>query len=257
MNQQFDFSRFSRLLRKHTIENLRTYLMGTAVLTGALIIVLAWLTYATRRPLSPDLQLIMFGFFMLAAGAVFTSSVFAAIGDQRRAAPALLLPASHLEKYLVVWLYSMPVFLIVFTVMFFAMDALALQLWSENYPHQLLDFTANPRIPLGLLLMYALAHGVALWGAIYFNRLHVIKTAFAAFGVMTVLVVLNMQILKRLLNQEIGATLPFGDVLIPSGEQFFQLALPDSQKQLFGLVPLVLAILLWAGAYVRLTEKQL
>lgn len=258
MNRHFNLSRFGRLLRRHTAEHLRSYLMSTAVLLGGILVVLSTLTYLTHRPLGGEIQMVLFMFFLLGAGAVFTSSVFAAVGDQRQAAPALLLPASHLEKYLVVWLYSLPGFLVVFTAAFLAIDALVLQVANNGLPHPLLDLTSTVRPAATAIISYALLHAVALWGAIYFERLHIVKTAFAFFGLVVVVLLVNFQMLKTLLVSDIGLTIPFGGVQVSANGQQFALDLPDSQTQLLlVLLPLGLAALLWLGSYARLTEKQL
>jgi hypothetical protein len=258
MNQHFNLMRFGRLLRKHTAEHLRSYLMGVAVLAGGIGAVLGGLTYM-GGPLPPGAQLILFYCGLITAGAMITAGVFAALGDPRRAAPALLLPASHLEKYLVVWLYSLPVFWVVYVGVFLAMDALTLQLAPAGSPRIMLDFAAAPQLLGRALLSYALLHAAALSCALYFERLHIVKTAFALLGGLGVLALLNFQVLKRVLTVDIAPALPFDDVGLVSGGQYFGLALPAGHGALLAVavLPLALAVLLWLGAYARLTEKQL
>jgi hypothetical protein len=256
MNQHFNLTRFGRLLRKHTAEHLPGYLMSTAVLAGGVLVVLGALTYLTRRPLERELQIVLFLFGLLAAGALFTSSVFAALGTPRGAAPALLLPASHLEKYLVAWLWSLPVFLVVYTVVFMLINSLLLQLSSQGQPYEIYDFSRGMREWLTPLLSYALLHGVALCGAIYFRRMHAIKTAFLVFGLLLGLLLANRQLLKVLLPGS-SPIAPFGDVWVGEGHQRALLALPEGQWHLaLLLLPVALAGLLWLAAYNRLTEKQ-
>jgi hypothetical protein len=257
MNRHFNLSRFGRLLRRHTFEHLRSYLMGAAVLTGVIFVVLGGLTYLMHRPLGVELQSLLFVAGLVAAGGIFTSSVFAALGDARQAAPLLLLPASHLEKYLVAWLYSLPVFLLVYLAAFFAVDALVLSFSNPRFPHLMLDFKEVPREGAVMLLSFMLVHSIALWGAVYFRRLHVIKTAFSLFGALLLLALINYQMVKALLTSVARPTLPFGNVFLPVGEQSISLGLPDEQGQWLLLLPLALALLLWAGAYARLTETQL
>ena len=250
-------TRFGRLLRKHTAEHLRSYLMGAAVLAGGIAVVLGGLTYIGGRPLSPVVQLTMFYFGLLAAGTMFTAGVFAALGDPRRAAPALLLPTSHLEKYLVVWLYSLPVFLLVYVPVFLAVDALTLQLAPAGSSRVMFDFAAAPRELGRALLSYALLHAATLGCALYFERLHIVKTAFVLLGGVGALALLNFQVLKRVLTPDIAPALPFDDVGVGVGKQYFNLVLPGGQGELLALLALALAGLLWLGAYARLTEKQL
>jgi hypothetical protein len=257
MSQHFSPTRFGRLLRKHTAENLPKYAMSTAVLAGGVLVVLGALTYLTHRPLERELQIILFLFGLLAAGAIFTSSVFAELGNPRGAAPALLLPASHFEKYLVAWLYSLPVFFVLYTAVFMVINYLVLQLGNQGRPYEVYDFSRGVSEWVGPLLSYALLHSLALWGAIFFRRLHVIKTAFLFFGLLVSLITLNMRLLGSLLPAQ-GITMPFNSLWVGQNEQHMLLQLPESQQQLtMILVPSVLALLLWAAAYARLTEKQI
>ena len=257
MNQLFDFGRFSRLLRKHTAEHLPSYLLSTAVLAGGLLVVLGALTYLTRGPLGREMQIVLFLFGLLAAGALFTASMFAALGTPRGAAPALLLPASHLEKYLVAWFWSLPVFLVVYTVVFTLVNLLLLQLSSQGRSYEVYDFARGAREWLTPLLSYALLHSVALFGAIYFRRMHAIKTAFLVFGLLIGLLLANRQLLKLLLPDS-SPVAPFGSVWMGEGRQRVLLALPEGQWHLaLVLLPLALAALLWVAAYNRLAEKQI
>jgi hypothetical protein len=255
MSQHFNPTRFGRLLRKHTTEHLPSYAMSTAVLAGGVLVVLGALTYLTRRPLQSDLQAILFLFGLLAAGAVFTSSVFTELGQPRGAAPALLLPASHFEKYLVAWLYSLPIFVVVYTEVFMAMNFLVLQLGNQGHPYEMYNFSHSAKEWAEPLLSYVLLHSIALWGAIYFQKLHVIKTAFLVLGVITLLVVGNNWFLKALLGSDVWGP-PFGDATVRAGHETYSLAWPLSQPTMI-LLPLVLALLLWGAAYARLTEKQI
>jgi hypothetical protein len=257
MNQYFNPTRFGRLLRKHTAEHLTSYAMSAAVLAGGVLVVLGALTYLTRRPLDHETQLVLFVFGMLAAGCIFTTSVFADLGHPRGAAPALLLPASHFEKYLVAWLYSLPVFAVLYTAVFMLINMLVLELGNQGYPYEVLDFSRGASEWVGPLLSYALLHSLALWGTIFFRRLHVIKTAFTILGTLLVLIVANLKLLKTLLPVQ-GVTMPFSNVWVGTGAQHAQLTLPDNQQKLILLlVPAALALLLWAASYARLTEKQL
>ncbi|RYF02540.1 MAG: prepilin peptidase [Deltaproteobacteria bacterium] len=104
-------------------------------------------------------------------------------------------------------------------------------------------------------LSYALLHSVMLWGAIYFRRRHVIKTTFLIFGSLLGLALINRQVVMALIPGS-RPVAPFADVWVAKGGQ--ALALPDNQWHLLmALLPLALALLLWAAAYARLTEKQL
>jgi hypothetical protein len=117
MINTFNFGRFFRLFNKHTREQYKAYLMSTAVLAGILIIMLGTLAYSNNGYLNLKAQAVYFDFFLLAAGTIFTSTVFAELGDEKKTIPALTLPVSHFERFLVGYIplsfsswYSSPVF---------------------------------------------------------------------------------------------------------------------------------------------------
>lgn len=250
MSQYFNPSRFGRLLRKHFTEHVLTYALGAAVLTGAMLAVLGFLAYI-QGGLSRVQQGILFTFFVLGAGSLFTSMVLAQYGRGSRAALALTLPASHFEKFLVAWLVSLPGFLLVFGAAFYLADWVVVSLSTEA--DTLLNLSES-KSTVSVLAFFLVLHGVALWGSIFFRQQQFIKTAFAAFALLLGLGVANFRVLQGLLGHTVQSALPFGHVGLRNDAP---LTLPESQEQWLALLPLALAALLWAAAYARLTEKQL
>lgn len=250
MSQLFNLARFGRLLRKHAAEQLPTYALGAAVLTGGILVVLGFLAYI-QGGLSHGQQGILFTLLLLAAGSFFTSLVLAQYGAGSRAALALTLPASHLEKYLVAWLFSLPVFLGVFIAAFYFADWVVIALSREADT----VFTLfESKAMLSVFTSFLVLHGMALWGSIFFPRQQFLKTAFGVALLFLVIAVANFQVVKALLGQAVQMSLPFGTVALKDDAP---LTLPPGQEQWVGLLPLVLAALLWLAAYARLTEKQL
>ena len=250
MNQYFNLMRFGRLLRKHTAEYWKMYCMSAAVLLGGILIVMGFLTYLNHNRLDVNMQAIFLLLFLLAAGCFCTSTVLGQYGAGRQAALALTLPASQLEKFLVAWLFSVPVFLIVFGIVFYAADWLILHVMSSADTPQLPLISSEH---LEAIRFYLVLHGVALWGGIFFQRLQPIKIAFVGFGLALLASLANYQWLERLLGTKLHQAIPFGAVVLDMG----MVNLSEAQTPWLDLVPLVLAVLLWAAAYARLTEKQL
>ncbi|MEJ7667006.1 MAG: hypothetical protein WKG07_49655 [Hymenobacter sp.] len=85
-NQHFSLTRFGRLVHKHATEYSRAYLMSAAVLLGGVTLVLGGLTYLTRQPLDNEPQVLLFSAGLLTTGLAFTATVFAEMGNARRAA---------------------------------------------------------------------------------------------------------------------------------------------------------------------------
>ena len=248
MSHYFNPTRFFRLLRKHTAEHWKTYLMSAAVLLGGMLLVMGFMTYLSN-PLNLQLQRVFFTLFLLAAGSFFTSTVLGQFGEGSRAALALTLPASQLEKFLVAWLFSVPVFLMVFGTVFYAADWLILHVMSEG-AEQLPLFSSKLFF---VVRLYLALHGGALWGGIFFARLQPIKIAFLGFSLALGVGLLNYRWLKQLLGAELHQAFPFGNAVLDNGI----LELPEAQTQWLFVLPLALAALLWLAAYARLTEKQL
>lgn len=251
MSQQFNLARFGHLLRKHAAEYLKTYALGAVVLLGGLLLLLGFFTYVPHRPLSENEQSILFELLLLGAGCLFASMAFGQFGAGRQAALALTLPASQLEKYLLAWLVSLPLFLVVFVADFYLADWLVMHFVSP-VPGPLLPLLAGEEVP-GLRLFLAV-HGLALWGSIFFPRLAFVKTAFLGLGGALLLGVVNFQVLNSWLGGNLGMAIPFGAAAITGAGPLF---LPPAQQPWLVLLPLALAALLWAAAYARLTEKQL
>ena len=250
MSQHFNLARFGRLLRKHTAEHWKTYLMSAAVLLGGMLLVLGFITYLNGGRLNPQMQGIFFTMFVLAAGSFFTSTVLGQYGAGRQAALALTLPASQLEKFMVAWLFSLPIFLAVFVVTFYVTDWLVLNAFRAE------DTTLVPLFSAPIyrvVYLYLVLHGLALWGSIFFRRLQPVKIAFLGFGLIILAGILNYQVVARLLGGKLNQAFPFGAAVLDTGV----VNVPDHQLQWLVALPLVLAALLWAAAYARLTEKQL
>jgi hypothetical protein len=258
MSQLFNLSRFGRLFSKHTTEHWSGYLMATGVLLGGIGLVLLLLAYSSSKPITPDMQGVIFQLGLFVAGAFFTSTVFASFGDKKQATAALLLPASHGEKYLVGWLYALPLFLAVYIGCFYLVDSLVLHFDSYEGPRPpLVQLFAGEQKLYTSLVAYAAVNAVFLWGSIFFVKQHFVRTAFGVLLAGALLVFLNFQALQVLIGQTLNTAVPFSGMALHEGKEWYSVNLPEGQSAWFGLVPLGLMLLAWAAAYRRVTEKQI
>jgi hypothetical protein len=258
MSDHFKASRFARLFKKHTVEHYRSYLMSLVVLIGALSLTTGYILYLTNRPLNPEDQSIFFLFFMLAAGTMFTSTVFAQLGDKRKAIALLTLPASHFEKFLVAWIYSFIIFQVLFVATFYLVMPLMQGIFERAGQTVEIVNVFDPATKVYLVfVLYTFLHGVALAGSVYFEKLQFIKSAFALWLTYLALVLLNKLGLQAMFGKELRFMLPFGNVTFEENSNFFWIALPREQQFLLALIPPVLAIIFWLTAYSRLKEKQI
>ena len=256
MKKTFSMIRFCRLFKKHTKEHYRNYLMSIVVLVGVMILGGSFLVYMADIQLDKNIQTFLFFTIMLLAGTIFTSTVFADLGERKKAIAWLTLPASHFEKYLVAWIYSFLLFIIVYTLIFYVAVFIAIQFQHvHGLPHGILNVFETQ--VLLMYLVYAFLHAIAFFGAVYFEKLHFIKTAFIFFIIMGVLIVMNKGILSALLGRTVDASPPFGNLHFANSGQTvdIQLGKQHNNPYLIYLI-IILTFIFWAASYFRLKEKQ-
>lgn len=257
MNNHFNLSRFGLLFRKHTIEHYRTYLMALGVLLGAMFVTMGTINYLASRPLEATEQIIFFFFFFIGAGMVFSSTVFAQLGDKKKSIAFLTLPVSQLEKYLVGWLYSFPIYLLLYVPSFYLVLYLLLSIDPRvvGEPQLLNVLTAEPSLQL-LIIFYALFNALMLTGSVYFNKNHFIKTAFAGFVGILLFYHLNKFIVQAMLGRDIVSVGPFSAAMFMENEQRFEVGAYEGNEHLILMLVVVLALISWVVAYFKIKEKQ-
>lgn len=257
MNNFFSLRRFGWLFLKHTREHIRTYLMSLFVLLGVLVLAGFFFFFVLPEPPDTGFQEASYAIMLFLAGTIFTSTVFQDFGDRTRAIPALTLPASGFEKFLVGWLYSYVIFILVYTGVFYlALSGLVAAKNSDTGKHFPLFSPWEPDIILAFVF-FSVLHAVALFGSAFFRKLHFIKTGFIFFIVLVVTVVSNSIFLKAITG------LPIVKMAIPFGFAHFFINEKDYSVGVMGRGPLIdmgtlmlAAVLLWVAAYFKLKEKQ-
>ena len=106
-----------------------------------------------------------------------------------------------------------------------------------------------------MYVLYALMHAVAFYGAIFYDKLHFIKTAFLFFISVGLLIAINKIILSVFIPKTVETTVPFGDLRIQSDQQTFEINVSQQDYWMIAIIS-VLAVIFWIAAYYRLKEKQ-
>ncbi|RYE24086.1 MAG: hypothetical protein EOP42_22640 [Sphingobacteriaceae bacterium] len=258
MNQTFNLNRFSMLFKKHVIENYKTYLMSVGVLAGILFLWLGLSAYFNEGFLPIGSQMGCFVSGLLLGGCIFTSLIFADLGNKKEAISALTLPASTLEKYLVNWIVSFLMFSIIFTGVFYAVAAIVIGLGhsSSGRENLLLNIFSDEQKAYYGFIIYTVLHAVVFLGAIYFEKLHFIKTAFAFFIGVFLLSVVNRPILSAMFDQHVNGTSIFSPVNISNGKESFQIHAPDVETHTEAIIAGLVVLILWISAYYKLKEKE-
>lgn len=257
MNNTFNFQRFALLFKKHTAENYKLYLMSTGVLAGILLLILGFAAYGNSRPLTADEQAITFMNVFFLAGTIFTSSIFASLGDKKKAVPVLTLPVSHFEKYLVAWIYSLVIFQLVFLICFYAITDLMISVKNTNsiIESELINvFDKNQKIWM-VFPAFIFMHSICFLGAVFFEKMHFIKTAAVFFIAMFILFLVNKPLGGLIVSQEISQAIPFASMHIDGIPQ--RIEATTSGSLITGTMMGIIVVLLWISAYFKLKEKEI
>jgi len=268
MNNVFNISRFANLFKKQTAEHYKTYLMSIVVLMGLILALSSFFAVMERdaqEMVNERTQFGMFMIIMMISGTIFTSGIFSDLGGNRKAIAILTLPASHFEKFMVKWLYSYLLFLVIYTCIFYAVT-IPVQSMRMNEQHKMVLFNLfRPDNFKVVFISYTLAHAITLLGAIVFKKQHFIKTCFVMIGIFIVLVTANKWIMQSMVGRQIEGAFPFINFNFIEHTQTafgntstgYNITLHDNASNMwaYALVA-VFTLLFWAAAYSRLKEKQ-
>jgi hypothetical protein len=257
MNEFFSFRRFLRLFVKHSSEHYRAYLMSVGVLAGVLVLCGAFLIFITPEALDPGFQTAAYVVLLFISGGIFTSTVFTEYGEKNKAVPALTLPATAFEKFLVGWLYSYPIFLVVYTCIFYlALLGLSSLRQMPAGRHFIVFSIVQPDIPV-FWVMFTVIHSLALFGAIFFRKLQFIKTGFTFFISLAVVVLCNSLFLKVITGVDVEKmAIPFGFLNFYIGNKYYSIGTGNEVSVLILVLLMAVAASTWVAAYYRLKEKQ-
>ena len=266
MNNTFSLKRFALLLKKHGKEHAKIYLLSIVLLAGIIFLVLASASFSNHRNLLPIAQHTIFTLMLWITGSIFTSLSFADLGDKKKASGMLTLPASHLEKYMVMWVYSFVLFLLTFIAVFYFVDWIVISfgvapagseknhLFNLFYGHNLTGLSSG--LPFFDLILYAFFHAFTFWGSIFFEKLHFVKTAVVFIVLVLILVFANSTLLSMLISTETVRNVPFEGLSHVEDGRVFRIPPNNLISWLGKIILFAVVAVLWLSAYYRLKEKQ-
>jgi hypothetical protein len=269
-NNLLSAGRFGAYLKKHLVDNYRFYLMSIVVLTGLLLLLLIFigLTETHFSRYSDLFPFYLTGLYV--AGLIFTSLSFNELGNKSKGIDYLLLPASHLEKFLTTLLITTIGFLLVYHVAFFlaakvldGIISIRTGTHMENdLPHTLKDdWYWNCYI-------WVVAQSVFFLGAVYFHKYSLIKTAFVFIVFVLFLYLVNAVFVQLFFYKAINdwrAHVPFVgvDISVQPGNgpmRYYHkfLMIPEGMSDvLIFTAKYLIAPILWTIAYFRLRDKEI
>ena len=261
MNNTFNLKRFGWYFKKHSIDHGRTYLLSLAVAIGIVFLALSLPAFIGPGVISGNYQYGIYLFLIWLGGGIFTSTIFADLGDRKKAILPLTLPVSHLEKFLVAWLYTFPIFLVVATCCFFAIDCLVVNMSHSTViqePNRLIKLTDEGTSGVLAITMFILFQIICFWGAIYFNKLHFIKSALVFFIAFLASTVLNKALIWLVSGGHFSSSGFFfqSDIIIAIKSTSYGLTLSKDIYAINWLIFALTMVLLWVSAFYKLKEKQ-
>ncbi len=248
MNQYFSFHRFRLLVLKHWADNQKRSTLAILASTGLLF---AWfiLNFFWLQEDTADVQEGTYLFVLIAGTALYTSQYFNHLASRTRANNLLLLPASTFEKLLCGLLYTVVLFFLVATAVFYIAGGLAVAIsnaLTDNGEKVTLintfsvDFFHfhNGHQLINYVLVFLFIQAVFLLGSVYFSKYSFVKTVITclifSLTVMGLVYIIDEWITPIDINE----------------------TMPDSMVMLLIVFGYAIAPLLWLATYFRLKSKQ-
>lgn len=220
VNQQFAFSRWSKLVALHWADNRKRYLLAVPAMFGLLVVWDTFLLAMNRyNPLDDGMQAVTYYVGLVLVGCLYASTIFAAFGNKAQGIAWLSVPASALEKLLCGLLFAVVLFFLVYTAVFFLVDIPMVEIcnrlierqhrmWAAGYPIQpdpiynvlkgLPNDGFDNQYHLFLLAFFALQAAFVL-GSVYFGRYAFIKTAVAVLIFILCFICLETRVIEPML----------------------------------------------------------
>ncbi len=264
MNNFFNYHRFALLVKRQWVENRKLFFMGAITLLGLGIVIYSLGTnWRNGNFMVMEVRIGIFFVSFFLGGSFFTNYVFKDLSDKNSSTSFLLVPASHFEKQLSASFYVFIVFPIVFLILFYIIDYSFVNIANsinnnlvdkkEINPHEyLFDYLRkndNARFDI-MIPAWLSVQSLVILGSISFMGWSYIKTGFAGFIILFLIVVL-VGFMQKLLLDDLSKEL--------GRSHYFQIRPTKDMLEnyvMFGM-KYVIAPLLLVIAYFKLKEKQI
>lgn len=274
MNSYFNFNRWLLYIGKHWNENKKRYLMSLGAIGGLVVLWYSFLIIVDKSyPMVMDMQIIVYYVGLFLTGCLFASIQFNDLGDGPKGISYLLLPASLLEKLLNAILFSVVLYFICYTAVYYIVDFIMVKvsnsLMAATYedtnrvgfhPQEVANVFVSRNTPVNhffyLLIIYFSIQSIFLLGSIYFSKHSYIKTLVWGLIVFLVLVFFEHKIIESFMPH--GSFFkPFTIYRVFENGKDLMIRLPEwfSSIMLF-LIMYTLVPVLWIVTYLRLKEKE-
>lgn len=242
---------------------------------------LVWFGFVTMMndqwAFHPDLQLVTYYVGLFFIGGLYGNMIFSALSRKRESIQFLLLPASHLEKLLCGLFFSVVLFFITYTLLFYVVDIPMAHLARSIHIARLERFGRmvgqSPEVnifnlfavkdgpapdffPPLLLMIYLSIQAFVLLGSIYFTRYAILKSLLSAIGIVILSVLFLSKVIFPLVPDGWRMSgLTSWSLFSPSEIKFVRLPLWVGHWS-YQLLQYGLPLIFWVTAWFRLKEKE-
>jgi hypothetical protein len=258
MNQLFSPRRFWLLLRLHYAENGRNYLISSGVLVGLMLLLMTPILFSkVHSQLLSILHILALFTCVLLGGSLMSSMAFLPYSSPSKGIPALMVPASRLEKFLVAWLFYI-LLAVFFLLLFWTLHVRFIEIANQRLPPNGPEYHPIPKDPATFLtyLFFLIQAGVFL-GSIYFPKYAYVKSAAALMATGLFAFVFNYLLANHFLSYpNFLVTYPFTSWDFVHLKRYV-VEFPETTGRLIWVFLVLLLVSLWGVAFVRLKEKEL
>jgi hypothetical protein len=264
MNDTFNIKRFGWVFKKSILER-PALMLGLMLVT----LVITLLTYAIVQSMAgiAKAQVSAFVFGFLVGGSFMSSSALGYFSSNSSGTSFLMLPASHLEKWLCAVLISGVIYAAIYLCFFRLVDVFFVNNYhqgldpnSPNYQnlyHSVEVFGFNNEIAKNIFIIFFNISGAMLLGSLYFNKVSYIKVALLVCTLVIFTYFTNLLIAGLFFNHIDMAT-PFKSVFLKVGSAIGIVDLPEGVNSAISfLISYVIPGTLWLTALIRLKEKEM
>jgi hypothetical protein len=271
MNQFFSFQRFSLLVSKHWADNKKRYILSVIAFIGLLI---AWYVFTmlvdSDAPMGEGIQMATFFFSLFAVGSFYANQYFRDLGSRAKGINFLLVPASAFEKILCSLLYTVILFFVVFTCVFYLVNVLMVAIANgflipdnPNKEMKILNVFEAARLPfdgkstLNILVFFFAIQSVFLLGSVYFEKYSFIKTIISGFVIFFIVFCFIFFTYDLMPEGQYANGFLTSYRIYNNGKDDYLVRIPAWLGQiLYYLLMYGIAPFLWIVTYFRLKEKQ-
>lgn len=264
MNQNFNLNRFGILLRLHFAQNGKSQLLSAGLIIGLMLVLMIPMLLTEKHSHMAEL-LHVFAFFLcvMLGGNLFASSAFSQYSNPESGIPAVTLPASRPEKFLVIFFTSL-FFVTLFVVLFWQLHFLIVELanqrlfassdFSGGRIYHKMSFYSGTGVYF--TAWYFIIYTGVFLGSIYFPKNSFVKSVAILLLLTIMAFFLHYGLAYHFTSSPSLWTFPFSSWNIVQNKEY-TVDFPEAVGKLMWPFLVILVLGFWYTAYVRFKEKEI